>query len=248
MFNTLRHLGHLAFLLGMGIVLSACASNYPVPPVPDQKEAPAFYAPQVEEEYRLQVGDVISIRSYYDPQLNQEIFVRTDGRISLLLMNDIRVVGMTPDELDKLITQRYSKVVDSPEITVVLKKTAGLNVYLGGEVKSPSLQKLEGQLTVLQSITLAGGVLPSANMNQVLLLRRSNDGVFKVYKVDLEKVLRNEASDIFLQRQDVVYVPRTAIADIGKFVDQYINNIIPRSVLLSYGWVRNVNSAVEIVP
>ena len=242
-----RYLWRYFVVTGALIISSGCASYDAVSAIPGPTDAPQFYAPQIEDEYRLQVGDVISIRSYYDPQLNQEIFVRTDGRISLLLMGDVRVAGMTPDELDNIITERYSKVVDAPEVTVVVQKSAGLSVYLGGEVKSPSIQKLEGQLTVLQSITLAGGVLPTANMNQVLLLRRKKDGDFKVYKMDLEMVLRNESADIFLQRQDVVYVPKTTIANVGKFVDQYINKIIPDAVNLTYGWFRNENPAVEII-
>ena len=238
---------HFYAILGTLILSTGCTSYDTVAVIPDSTTAPQFYAPKLEDEYRLQVGDEVSIKSYYDPQLNQEILVRTDGRVSLLLMGDVLVAGMTPAELDTIITNRYSKVIDSPEVTVIVKKSAGLSVYLGGEVKSPSMQKLDGPLTVLQSITLAGGVLPTANMNQVLLLRRQKNGNFNVYRMDLNKVLKNESADVFLQRQDVVYVPKTAIADIGIFVDQYINKIIPDAVVLSYGWIKNKNPSVELV-
>lgn len=232
------------------LLLGGCAfyvNPEEIPAAPDRAKAPELYTPQVEAEYRIEVGDKLAIRSYYDPQLNQDITVRPDGMISLLLMGDVKVAGMTPSELDRVITEHYSKVVDSPEVVVVVASTAGMSVYLSGEVAKPSEERLNGSVSVLQAISIAGGLLPTANMHQVLLLRKKADGGTLVYKMDLGKVLINKESDIYLQRHDVVYVPKTAIANVDLFVDQYINQIIPRSIQLTYGWLETTTNGASTV-
>lgn len=222
--------------------------QYPVAPIPTPAESPSLYVPPVEQEYRFQVGDTLAVRSYYDPQFNQDAVVRPDGRISLLLVGDVKVVDMTPAGLRDALVKVYRRVVDTPDIVVSLTKSAGLAVYLGGEVRQPSVQRLDGSLTVLQAITAAGGLLPSANVNQVLLLRRKPDNQLQVYKIDLDKVLRNEAPDVFVQRFDVVYVPKSQIANVGQFVEQYINAIVPRSVMFSFSWLQYRNGMpVQVV-
>lgn len=233
-----RFVGLAAACLG---TVGCITVNYPVPEIPPPVQAPAFYAPPVEKEYRIQVGDSLAIRSYFDSQLNQDVVVRPDGRISLLLMGDVQVVGRTPKQLADSIKETYRRLTDNPDFTVVVAKSAAKSVYVGGELQHPSMQPMEGPLTVTQAIIMVGGFLPSANRNQVLLLRRGEDGHFSVFKMDIEKVLSNEISDVYLQRQDVVYVPKSAIGNVNEFVQMYINNIIPHSVSITYGWFNGLN-------
>jgi polysaccharide biosynthesis/export protein PslD len=104
----------------------------------------------------------------------------------------------------------------------------------------------------LQAIARAGGTLASANTSNVLLIRHREDGKLLVSKVDIEKILHNQASDVFLQRRDVIHVPKSQIAQAGQFVDQYINAIVPRFVQLQLGWswsrsrVDNTNSVIQV--
>ena len=228
-----RLVGVAAVCLGLGGCVTV---NYPVPEIPLPTQDAAFYAPPLENDYRIQVGDHLAIRSYFEKQMNQEVVVRPDGCISLLLMGDVRVSGVTPNQLADMITDNYRKVAENPDITVVITKTAAQSVYVGGDLQHPSMQPMDGPLTMTQAITMVGGFLPSANKNQVLLLRHQEDGHFAVFKVDIEKVLSNEIPDVYLQRQDVVYVPKSLIGNINEFVLLYINNIIPHSVSVTYGW------------
>lgn len=235
------------------VLLASCATvEYSVPPLPQKEEAPAYYAPPLEQEYRLQVGDTLAIRSYFDAQLNQEIVVRPDGRVSVLLIGELRVVGITPEALADLIREPYNRLVGGTDVTVAVIRSAGMNVYLSGEIKTPSLLPMDGNLTLLQAMARAGGVLPSANTSNVLLIRNKDDGELTVSKVDIEKILRNEAPDVFLQRRDVIFVPKSEIAQVGQYVDQYINAIVPRFVQLQFGWfnsrVTNRNPAIQVSP
>lgn len=178
--------------------------------------------------------------------------VRPDGRISVLLVGEMLVTGTTPEDLASKIKAAYRPLVGDTDLTVAVTRTSGMNVYLSGEVKVPSLLQMDGDLTLLQAIARAGGTLASANTGNVLLIRHRDDGGLQVSKVDLEKVLRNEASDVFLRRRDVIYVPKSDIAQAGQFVDQYINAIVPRFVQLQLGWswnksrVTNTNPVIQI--
>jgi polysaccharide export outer membrane protein len=241
-----------ALAFSIALAAGCTAVEYPAPPLPPREEAPSLYVPPIDQDYRLQVGDTLAIRSYFDAQLNQEVVVRPDGRISVLLIGDLEVAGITPQELAGRIREPYKRLVGGTDVTVAVTRSAGMNVYLSGEVKSPSLLQMDGNLTLLQAMARAGGTLPSANTGNVLLIRNKNDGTLSVSKVDLERILRNEAPDVFLQRRDVVYVPKSEIAQAGLFVDQYINAIVPRFVQLQLGWfnsrVTNSNPIVTVTP
>jgi protein involved in polysaccharide export with SLBB domain len=238
---------------GLLAVLAACATKeYPAPALPGPQQAPALYAPQLDGEYRLQAGDTVAVRSYFDAQLNQEVLVRPDGRVTLLLVGEILAAGLTPEELADKVREPYRRLVGATDLTVAVVRSAGMNVYLSGEVRTPAIQPLDGSLTLLQAIARAGGTLASANTENVLLIRNRPDGALLVGKVDVEKILRSEAPDIYLQRRDVVYVPKSEIAQAGQFVDQYVNAIVPRFVQLQLNWVSsrvfNKNPAVEFTP
>ncbi len=225
--------------MGAAALLIGCNSDIPpelVPPIPDVTEASEFYSPFVEPEYRIQVGDVLAIQSYFDPSLNQEVVVRPDGRISLTLVDEIDVLGKTPTELDKELTAAYAAYLNAPDISVVVKEAAGRSVYVGGEVASPSLLPLQGDLTLLQGIARVGWFRSTGNTKQVLLLRRQADGKFRVFQDNVDRVLRNESPDVYLRRHDIVYVPKTQIADLNQFVTQYLSNMVPDFVRFSFGY------------
>jgi len=230
--------------VSLSVVVAGCANTSAIPKIPLAADAPEYYAPTLEPDYRIQVGDLLAIRSYYDSQLNQDVAVRVDGKISLLLLGDVDAVGKTLAELQTAIVDGYGAKLDAPEVTVVLARSAGMAVYLGGEVRVPSMQAMEGPLTLLQAISLSGGFLPSASTRQVLLLRHTPEGEFQVFQVDASAILANNSPDVYLRRHDIVFVPRSVIANIDKFVDQYINQVIPHAVLTTFGlqWQRTSGS------
>lgn len=220
-------------------LLIGCNSDIPpelVPPIPDVTEASEFYSPFVEPEYRIQVGDVLTIQSYFDPTLNQEVVVRPDGRISLTLVDEIGVLGKTPTALDKELTAAYAVYLNAPDISVVVKEAAGQSVYVGGEVATPALLPLQGNLTLLQGVARVGWFLPTGNTKQVLLLRRQADGKFTAFQYNVDRVLRNESPDVYLRRYDIVYVPKTQIANLNQFVAQYFSNMVPNFVRFTFGY------------
>jgi len=242
---------------GAAVALSAalmagCAApvEYAAPALPARDVAPALYVPPVVTAYRLQVGDSLSLRSYFDAQLNQEALVRPDGRISVLLVGDLLAAGLTPEQLAGAVRERYKRVVGDTDVTATLTRSAGMSVYLSGEVRTPSMLPIDGNLTLMQAMARVGGTLVSANTSNVLLIRNQDDGTLLVSKVDMEQILQNRSPDVYLQPRDVIHIPKSQIAQVGQFVDQYINAIVPRAVQLQLGWVTtrvtNENPAVQV--
>ena len=232
-------------LFAATLALGAC-TDYPpdlVPPVPSESAAPEFYRPTPTASYTIAAGDSLLITSYYHPELKQPVTIQPDGLVSLLLIGEVTAAGKTPRQLAGELTRAYSKFLNDAELTVTLSESPGLSVYVGGEVAKPAILPIKGELTLLQSITQAGGFLATANKEQVLIVRQTADNRYRALQVNPEKVLRNEAAEIYLRRHDVVYVPKSAIAQVDQFVDQYINQVIPRSVGTAFGFSYQLNSA-----
>ena len=177
-------------------------------------------------DYRLQVGDEIQLKFYLSPELDQDAIVRPDGRISLQLLDDVAAVGLTPMELDRIVTEGYRTELRNPEITIIVKKLAA-KVYVGGEVRQPRFVAHSGSLTVLQAVFEAGGFTDTAEPSSVILLRRLNDDKGFAAKLDLKKVISAEAEDIALMPSDTIFIPKSTIAEVNLFVEQYITKIIP---------------------
>ena len=184
-----------------------------------------------DAEYIIQVGDDLGVKFYYNSELNEEVTVRPDGRISLQLIPEAVAAGKTPAELGADLRDLYSQELDRPAITVLVRSFSAQRIYVGGEVEKPGEQALAGPLTVLQAIARAEGAKPTARLKEVLVIRRSPEGEPVVLPVDIAKV-RNGidiSQDIHLLPYDVVFLPRTRIANVNKWVDEYVRQKIPFS-------------------
>src|SRR3982074_1493609 len=134
-------------------------------------------------------------RSYYDPRRKQPITVQSDGRVSLLLVGTVTAAGKTPTQLAKELSRGYNKFLDNADVTVTLNESAGLSVYVGGEVSRPAMVPIKGQLTLLQGITQAGGFLNTANKEQVLIVRQIDGQHYRTLQANAKLALRNEAPE-----------------------------------------------------
>jgi hypothetical protein len=147
-------------LLGIMVAVGSCANGYPadlVPPVPSETAAPEFYRTILEPSYMIGPGDSLLIQSYYHPDLKQPVTVQTDGRVSLLLVGDVMAAGKTPEQLAGELTRAYAKFLENADLTVTLSESAGLSVYVSGEVARPAMQPIRGELTLLQSTPKPAG-------------------------------------------------------------------------------------------
>jgi len=192
--------------------------------------------PYIEQEYRIQVGDQLDIKFFYNPELNEEVIVRPDGHISLQLVHKVMAVGLTPEELGELLSEKYSAELKQPEITVIVRSFGAQKVYVDGEVEKPGMLPLVGFVTVLQAISQAGGLKDTARMSEVIIIRHGLENQPFAFPVNVRKVIDGTDihQDIPLKPFDIVYVPKSPIANINVWVDQYIRKNVP--IYTSFGY------------
>lgn len=219
------------------IALGSCASLFHSVDEALLPEAVPLGEPR-EQNYSFELGDVIEVKFFYYPELNEHITVRPDGMISLQLVGEVRAVGVTPSELSQILKQRYADYLEKPEVVVLAREFANERIYVGGEVRTPSEIPIKGRLTLMQAVFKAGGLTDRARSSNVLLLR-SEGADLKVFKVNLDEVLEKGGNDVLLRPLDIVYVPKTLIAKVDQFVEQYINQIIPESVNFPFVYLMN---------
>jgi polysaccharide biosynthesis/export protein len=220
------------------LLLGACGPAVHYPSSFILPQAHIYPQPQSfisETEYKIQPGDVLDIKLFYNPELNQnEVLVRPDGRISLQLIPEIMAAGLTPAELKMILKKEYDEASEFRNISVavIVRSIAGQRVFVDGEVNRPNVYSLVGPMTPLQAIAIAGGARETARMNEVIVIRRGPDNKPIVTTVNMEAVISGDTQnqDILLMPYDIVYVPRSPIANINLWVSQYITRILPFSL------------------
>lgn len=224
-----RHLCGLVWLL-------ACLTLHGQAPDPQQDP---------KTDYILGNGDVVEIRFSFNTDMNDKVTIRPDGFISMAMIGDIPAAGKTPASLSADITAAYRPFLRNPQAVVVVREFANRRVYVTGEVQSPGVIPISGPLTVMQAVANCGGTKAGAALDGAILLRYEGHNRATVQPVRLKQILNGKAADFFLQPFDVVYLPRTKIAKLDLFVDQYINGLVPKSLYFPYN-INNVYSVATV--
>lgn len=196
--------------------------------------------------YLIQPGDHLTIKFRVTPDLDDEVIVRPDGQIALQMIGDVVAAQRTPEELRNILTEAYAAELRDPQLTVIVRGFAGNQVFVGGEVQKSGSVALAGRMTVLQAIIQSGGFRDTADRHHVVVRRCGGE----VQELDLHGELHGTACgrDIALQPSDVVYVPKSRIAKVNQFVDQYVKRILPFD--LSFGAFLSYSgfSPVQTIP
>jgi len=212
---------------------------------------PAMAAPEKPLVYIIQPGDQLDIKFFYNPELNDSVTVRPDGKISLQLVDEVQAAGQTPAQLDDFLTKKYAEELRKPAITVIVKSFASQRVYVGGEVNRQGFVALAPGMSPLQAVIEAGGLKETADPAAVLLIRKVPENQPVPVRMDLKGTLDGTAmgTGIQLQAQDVVYVPKTFIAEANKFVKQYVEDLfLFRGVSLGFSYELHSEYADVVVP
>jgi polysaccharide export outer membrane protein len=160
-----------------------------------------------EEFYVIGFGDVLSVNVWKEPTLSGQAKVRPDGYITLPLINEVQVVGLTTTKLRKLLEEKYREFTTNPFVTVRVEGIASSEVFLVGQVTRPGSFPLTGNDTLLQLLTRAGGLTIFARRSGIRIIRREGDKVTE-YTVDYEAILQGDLKqDILLRPGDRVIVP-----------------------------------------
>jgi polysaccharide export outer membrane protein len=179
--------------------------------------------------YRIEAGDTVQLKYEFHAERNQELVVQPDGKIAVMQVGEVVAAGLTPPELEKVLREKTSRSLRNPEIVVAVTKFGEKTVFVGGEVGKPGPVTYRRGLTPLQAIIAVGGFKEGARLDSVILVRAGNGAdEYISRRLDLEQVVADGAREaLYLAPHDIVYVPRTAIADAGLWVKQHITDIIP---------------------
>ena len=172
------------------------------------KEDAVAKATVVEPDYKINPGDILSISVWREADLQREVLVRPDGKFSFPLAGDVQAAGNSVEEIRTLLTERLSRLIPDLVVSVAATQINGNKVYVIGQVNRPGDFIANPRVDVLQALTLAGGVTPFAEVNDIRILRRDAEGLQSLefrYR-DIEKGKRLE-QNIILQAGDVIIVP-----------------------------------------
>jgi len=205
------------------LFLAACADRAETVPFPPR----AAYLPP--PPYRLQAGDVLDVKFLYTPELNEEQTVQLDGHVSLLYAPNLQVSGRTVPETRQMVMAAYRGTLRDPAAELAVKGPLQWKVYVAGEVTTPGEFITQGPpMTLTQAIARAGGLKETADANNVVLLRRDGS-VERAYDVSFVNAAghHGDAADIQLADHDVLFVPRTDVAQAGMNWRQYVLQFVP---------------------
>jgi polysaccharide export outer membrane protein len=171
--------------------------------------APGADGPRAEvslTDYVIGTGDVLHVSVWDEPLLTVTATVRPDGKISMPLLDDVSVSGMTPDGLQKSLTDKLTRFVHKPRVTVTVQEIHSRLVFITGEVQRPGAYSLVASMNVVQLVARSGGFTDFAKQKKIYVLRAN-----KTTRIDVNygKVLKGQApqQNIDLAPGDTVVVP-----------------------------------------
>ena len=170
--------------------------------------------------YRLAKSDSVDVSFAFAPEFNQTVTVQPDGFITLRDAGHLVAEGLTAPELENAITTAYAPTLHEPKVTVVLKDFERPYFIASGEVTHPGKYELRGPTTVSAAIAMAGGFTQQSKHSQVVLFRRVSPALLETRVLNVKQMLNrhNLNEDLCLQPGDYVFVPRSTVSKIMRFV------------------------------
>ncbi|MDI6783086.1 MAG: polysaccharide biosynthesis/export family protein [bacterium] len=157
------------------------------------------------DAYRIRIEDTIVLSVWQHADLNVSAVVGPDGTISMPLVGEISVNGLTKQAAQELVTTKLKKYVKEPVVTINVTEYGGRRVRVLGQVNNPGSFSFVGQITLLEAVSRAGGPNNTAQLRQCAIFR----GTETVIEIDLYELLyeKNMKLDIPLQPGDTVFIP-----------------------------------------
>lgn len=184
------------------------------PPAPTTAVAPSAAPVQApprplpQEDYAVGIDDLLHIIVWDNKELEQDIVVRPDGKISFPLAGEIYVQGMTVPKITELLKERLSASVKNPNVSVIVKEIRSFRVYFVGRVIKPGVYPIKAGTPLLQALTLAGGTAEGADLPAAYIIRSETK-----IPVDLRQLIQDGdlSKNLKLETGDTVVVPEITI-------------------------------------
>ncbi|PYV93937.1 MAG: sugar transporter [Acidobacteria bacterium] len=189
-------------ILSLALVTSmALAQSTMAKPAQDANEVVS------SSTYVIGADDTLHVDVWKEPDLTATLPVRSDGMISLPLLNDVQAAGLTPMQLAASITEKLKKYLSDPRVTVVVTQMNSQRIFVTGEVLHTGAMPLLPNMNVLQALS-AAGFTQFANTKGIYILRTENGKQVKI-PVNYRQLLKGEKIDqmIMMKPRDTIVVP-----------------------------------------
>lgn len=165
-----------------------------------------FGSPDAFAQYLIGPGDVLRVTVLGNRELDMDIVVQPDGNISVPLVGDIQAGGKTANALSRTLQTELAPIVRNPLVSVAVKEINSLQIRILGQVKSPGVYKVQGKISILQALAMAGGQSELADLSEAYLLRRGDK-----IGTNLERLLKQAdlSQDVAVLPGDTVVIPAT---------------------------------------
>lgn len=183
------------------------AQSGEVAPTPAPMPPGAAVAPGTET-FRIGIGDVLGISVWKEPDHSVDsLVVRPDGKISIPLLREVDAVGLTPLQLEDVLTEKFKEYINNPTVTVVVRDIRSQIIYLTGAVGRPGSLLMRQGMTAWQALSEGGGVAEYAKRKKIYIVREIG-GVRTTIDFDYNAVMNGEADkDLILKSGDTIVVP-----------------------------------------
>lgn len=181
-------------IIGFLMMVYVCVSN--------------AYAEAEPASYIIGPGDILNISVWKEEGMQQEVLVKPDGAITFPLAGDIDLTGMSTAELTVVLTEKLKRYIPSPVVTVSVLQSLSNKIYVVGKVNRPGEFIAAHYMDVLQALSLAGGLTPYADSDDIKIMRRTGD-TREMFDFDYDEVASGDQLDmnIILKAGDTVVVP-----------------------------------------
>lgn len=182
--------------------------------------AAAFTGP-VPLDYRLHLNDRVELQFPFSPEYNETIAVQPDGRIGLREVAPVQVAGKTVLEVQAAIERAYGGILKDPRVFLTLKEFLAPSFYASGEVGRPGRYELRSEITLLQAISEAGGMVNErARKKEIVIFHPQGNGTYGSRVINIKTMLaaKGTAEDPPIFPGDIVYVPQNRASKVQKFL------------------------------
>lgn len=180
--------------------------------------------------YIIGPGDALEILVWRHPDLTAKVVVRPDGKFSYPFVGEVRALDLTVPQLSEILASGLAPIVNQPVVTVNLLALQSQKIFVLGEVNRPGVYPFEGRVTVVEALSKAAGYkTDSAALNSVMVIRKGAVHPSQGFRLNISNVIQKGdfSQDMYLLPGDIVFVPKTFIANVTTFINEFFTKTNP---------------------
>ncbi len=182
----------------------------------------------VDRGFILGVGDEVRITVWRQDDLNRVLRIDPSGKVFYPLVGEIDAAGLSAEELRRIITEGLSDYIDNPQVNVDITSFRNRKIYVLGEVKKPGILVIQDAMNIMDALLNSGGPTRDADQTKIILIR-SHPEQIELRSIDIKSLFKtgDKSQMVALQKDDIIYVPPSFIANVDRFFDHLAKIIDP---------------------